>query len=134
MARKKRTKTRTVSSRRRPSYRVKTRRSRKNSNKNTLMTLIAGSMLYGAVREKASNALLPVTARIPAGEFSDEVGLGVLSYLLAKRKIPFLKNISVMQQVGRAGLTIESARVGQFLSTKFMGNNMVKSSNSSTIR
>lgn len=68
-----------------------------------------GAAIYGGVREKLSDALVPVTSKIPLGNLSDEAGMiGVL--FLAKKfaggKVPLVKDIA------DAGLLIESARVG----------------------
>lgn len=81
-----------------------------------LMGLIIGAGVYGATREFASEKLAPLTSKIPAGQYADEVGLGVASYFLAKGKIPLLNKIPYSREIGRAGLTIEAARIGAGLS------------------
>jgi len=73
----------------------------------SLMTAIGGAMIYGALREKASNALAPLTNKIPLGNIADEVVLGVASYFLAK------KGSGLVREIGKAGLVIESARIGE---------------------
>jgi len=83
--------------------------SRRKSGLSGLTATILGAGIYGALRERMSNALAPVTAKIPLGNISDEVGMG-LALILAKkfigRKVPMIK------QVADAGITIEAARIG----------------------
>jgi hypothetical protein len=68
-----------------------------------------GAVAYGAIRQYASNALLPVTSKIPLGTLSDEAVLGVASYLLYK------KTKGLPSEIGKAGLYIEMARIGEAL-------------------
>jgi len=84
------------------------------------VALIAGSMIYGAGREFLSQKLEPLTKNIPAGDFADELTLGTLSYFMAKGKIPVLNKVKITREIGRAGLTIEAARVGAYLGSKFI--------------
>jgi len=65
--------------------------------------------IYGAFRAKAATALAPVLSKIPGGALADEVGMGIASYLLAK------KGKGMLKKVGIAGLTIEAARAGEQL-------------------
>lgn len=81
------------------------RRAKKFSSKPE--AVIVPAMLYGALREKASMALDPLLSRIPMGSIADEVGMGIASYLVAK------KGKGMIKKVGLAGLTIESARLGE---------------------
>lgn len=85
-----------------------------------LFGTIAGAMIYGAGREWTSNKLAPITAKIPFGDLSDEALMGVLSYFIAKGKIPLINRIPLSKDIGLAGLTIESARVGAYLGAKFI--------------
>lgn len=75
-----------------------------------------GSMLsaglYGGVRAKISNALEPVTAKLPGGEISDEIGMLALAYL-AKGAVK-----GDLKQIPKAAMTIEAARIGEFIMTK----------------
>lgn len=88
---------------------------RRKSKFNTDLITMAGAMGYGAVREKVSNMLEPLTQKVPAGDVSDEVAMGALSYLMMKGKIPVISKYPVMKAIGRAGFIIESARAGQYL-------------------
>jgi len=65
------------------------------------------AMIYGAVRQYASNALAPVTGMIPLGTVSDEIGMGILNYFVAKNTHGFISDIA------KKGLIIENARIGE---------------------
>lgn len=65
------------------------------------------AMLYGAARQYTSNLIAPVTSKIPIGSLADEVGMGVLDYLIAKHTSGMISNVA------RKGLVIENARVGE---------------------
>lgn len=71
--------------------------------------LILPSMIYGAVREKASNMLTPITSKVPLGNVADEVVLGGIAYFVAKK---FSSN-KMIRDVARAALTVEAARLGE---------------------
>lgn len=73
------------------------------------------SMAYGALRAKVSNMLDPFTSKIPLGTLSDEVGMGILNYFVAKKTGGMLRNIALK------GLVIENARVGEVLATQGLG-------------
>jgi hypothetical protein len=74
---------------------------------------VVGGAAYGAAREYLSNLMRPLSDRIPVvGDYGDEVVLGALSWLLMKGKLPLLKQIPISREIGKAGLYIESARVG----------------------
>lgn len=71
---------------------------------------IAAPMIYGAVREKASNLLMPYTSRIPLGSISDEVGM--YAALWAAKKYVF-KQKGVLRDALSVGQNIELARIGE---------------------
>lgn len=127
MAKRRRAKTRTVYKTRtviaRPSY---TRRKRSGSNSNDMTKTILGAMVYGGVRQKASDLLAPVTAKVPLGSIADEVVLGAIHYFGAKKvSNPMLKSIF------HAGLIVESARVGEAVADGSIMNRTVSKSSSS---
>jgi hypothetical protein len=96
---------------------------RRKSKKENVQALIMGSLAYGAMRQKASNALSPITSKVPLGDIADEVVMAGLSYLAMKKGKGIIKNI------GKAGLTIESARIGEALiNGGFNFGNVAKSS------
>jgi hypothetical protein len=72
------------------------------------MGLIVGGAAYGATREKLSNILSPITARIPLGNVADEVVLGTAAYFVAKKS-----NNKMVKDYARAALTVEAARLGE---------------------
>jgi hypothetical protein len=71
---------------------------------------------YGIVRTKLASILDPVTSKIPAGEFADELGIGVLSWFIGK-KFPKMKPFA------NTALEIENYRVGELFAGR-MGNNV----------
>lgn len=83
---------------------------------------IAGTVLpamaYGAMRAKLSNALTPITSKLPLGNISDEVGIGILA-ILAKRTLG--KRMPIVANVANAALMIESARIGEAIITGQVG-------------
>lgn len=105
----KRRKARRASARRSSGFFTKKRRSSNGSSGAPLTGLIIGGMAYGATREKISNMLAPITAKLPMGNIADEVVLGVGAYFLAKN------TNGVMRDYARAALTVESARLGEAL-------------------
>jgi len=66
------------------------------------------AMLYGAVRQKASDMIAPVTSKIPLGGISDEIGMGLLCWGVSK-----YAGKGMLGAVARKGLVIENARVGE---------------------
>ncbi len=86
-----------------------TKRSRSKGNNADLTGLMVGAIAYGAGREYISNAILPLTNKIPLGGYADEAILGIMGYVFARGK---LLNSKFTKNLGRAMLTIESARVG----------------------
>jgi len=70
--------------------------------------LAIGAMIYGAARQKVSNALIPVTSKIPLGAYTDEAVLGGLAWYGSKK----IKN-KTLKAILRAALVVEAARVGQ---------------------
>jgi len=83
---------------------------RRSSGGTGLMASVLGAMAYGAVREKASTALAPLTANIPLGNIADEVALGGIAVLLKRtlaRKMPMITPVL------NGAIAIESARIGE---------------------
>lgn len=71
---------------------------------------LLGAAIYGAGRAKMSNALAPLTNRIPLGGISDEVGM-ILAAEAAKK---FIGNrIPMVRQIATSGQYIEAARIGE---------------------
>jgi hypothetical protein len=85
----------------------KSRRKSTSSGNGGIMALIGGAMIYGAFREKASDAIQPLTSKIPLGNIADEVVLGAAGYFAAK------KGTGIVKEIGKAALTIEAARIGE---------------------
>jgi hypothetical protein len=76
------------------------------------MGKMVGAGLYGAVRESMSNALAPLTEKLPLGNLSDEaVMIGTLwaGKKFLGRKVPMVNDFA------NAGILIESARIGATL-------------------
>lgn len=79
----------------------------KKGSKVKMMSVLLGAGAYGAVREKLSNALTPLTSKIPLGNIADEAVLFAGGYLLAK------KTKGVLKDIGTAAMYIEAARLGE---------------------
>ena len=116
---RKKTKPLTTMAKRKRTRRVRSRssfkrraRSRKSSGFGGVAGLVLGSAIYGGGREYASNMLQPLSSKLPFGQYSDEVALGAVSYALMKGKVPFVNKIPLSREIGKAGLTIEAARMG----------------------
>lgn len=102
------------------------KRSRSGGSSNGLWT-IAGAMAYGAVREKASNMLAPITAKVQLGSIADEVVLGGLSWLAYKKiSNPMVRNVAL------GGLIVESARVGEAIAKGQLSMNSSQTGDSYT--
>ena len=87
------------------------RRSRRSSSKlGGLLPRLLGGVAYGAVREPIAAAVKPYTDYIPAGEYADEVGMGLIAYAAGKF-IPSIKPLT------DAAITIEAARIGSGLAS-----------------
>lgn len=93
---------------------VKYARRRKSKTGGNITPLIVGGFVYGGVREYMSNLLMPLTEKIPLGDLSDEIVLLGVDWALAKRKIPVIKGFKMASQIGKAGLMLESARIGSY--------------------
>jgi len=99
--------------RRRASF-TKKRRTTRHKRSSFLggLTPVIAAAGYGALREKIADIMSPLTSKIPIAGYADEIGLGVVSYLLAHKKIPVIKKFSIAADFGKAGLMIEAARLG----------------------
>jgi len=112
------TKTRSVSNmarRRRASPKKKTFRRKAKGMLTGLVGQAVGAAAYGAVRERMSIALDPITQRVPMGQYADEAVMLTANYLLASGKVPFVNKVPFVRQVAKAGLMIEAARLGEQL-------------------
>lgn len=96
-----------------------------------LTATIVGAAAYGAGREWASDKLQPVLSKIPAGDLADEVGMGVLSYFMAKGQVPLLNKVPYSREIGRAGLTIEAARVGSYVANRYLPTGTMQTTSTS---
>ena len=110
MARRRKTKTKTIFKRARKKARHYGKKA--TSLKNPLQI---DAMIYGGLRAKVSNAISPFTSKIPLGDIADEVGMGLMNWMIAKKTSGMIKNIALK------GLVIENARVGEAIATQGMG-------------
>lgn len=107
MAKKKKTARRRVT--RKPKTTRRRTLKRSSGLNDTIKTGITAGF-YGAVRGTLSNYLKPFTAKIPAGDYADELGLIVVSHFA--KKGTFGKQF---KEIGKAGLVVESAVLGRSL-------------------
>jgi len=82
-----------------------------------------GAMAYGAIRERMSMALDPVTQRVPFGQYADEAVMITANYLVASGKVPFVNRVPMIKQIAKAGLMIEAARLGEQITRGFLSTN-----------
>lgn len=94
------------------------------------MGIVAAGALYGAGREWMSDKLAPITSKVPAGQYADEVVMGTIGYFLMKGKIPMLNKIPLSREFGRAALIIESARVGAGVTNGMLTSSSVTATSS----
>lgn len=71
------------------------------------LTILLSAGLYGAGRQKLSDAVAPLTSKIPLGAISDEVGLFALHYFANK----MFKN-KLVSQITQSGMAVEAALIG----------------------
>jgi hypothetical protein len=81
-------------------------RSRRSFGSENLMTPVMSGLIYGAGRSYLSNIAVPITSKIPAGAYADNVLFGAAAYYGAK------KNVMGMKGACKAILAIEAAMVG----------------------
>lgn len=67
------------------------------------------AIAYGAARQYVANLISPLTNSLPLGAYADEVGMGLVDWLLAKNVKGFVGDIA------RKGLVHENARIGEQL-------------------
>lgn len=86
---------------------------------------LMGGVIYGAARQKVSQIIAPFTAKIPGGVYADNVALGLLSYVVAKkaRSLPMGK---YLVEAGKAGLYAESVLAGSDFGANFFKSSNVK--------
>lgn len=106
----------TMAKRRRSYGRFARKAARRAGVGNSAALFQLDAMLYGAVRQKASNAIAPVTSKIPLGGVSDEVGMALLCWGISK-----YAGKGMLGQVARKGLVIENARVGEAIAQQGLG-------------
>lgn len=78
---------------------------------NPLM-VIGSAMAYGAARQYLSQAVEPITSKVPLGSFADEAVFGTAGYFMAK------KGKGIVKSIGLAMLTVEAASVGNQIINK----------------
>lgn len=79
-------------------------------------------MLYGAARPYVASLIAPVTNMLPLGQYSDEVGMGLLDYLVAK------KVGGMIGQAATKGIIVENAMIGSQATAGFGASKSTSSS------
>lgn len=72
------------------------------------VSILLGSGIYGAMRAKISNALMPITSKVPLGNISDESVLFLLGYF-ANRNL----RDKTLKSVAQGAMFVEAARIGE---------------------
>ncbi len=83
----------------------KTTRRRSTAGQVKPMAALLGGGVYGALREKLSSLLAPVTQNIPLGTIGDEAVLFFVANYLKKQK--------AIKPYATAAMYIEAARIGE---------------------
>ena len=111
MAKRKSVKTRT----RTIVKRVKSRAKKKGTIEKVFAKAMT-AMAYGAVRPLIAEKISPFVQNIPAGQYTDEIGLLIVSGLGEKYSKGMLKDVF------SAGFLIESASLGQQVGSQLLTN------------
>jgi hypothetical protein len=93
---------------------------RKSSSNSSLLVTVGSAMAYGAFRSKLSQLTSQYLPSF-AGQYTDEVALGLLGWYASKRG-------GVIGALGKSALIIESASVGNQLASGMMGSVQVTES------
>lgn len=86
------------------------RRTRRYAGVVKPLGILVSAGIYGALREKISRMLAPITGTIPLGTVADEVALFALSWFVGRQ-------IKPLKEVAKAGMFIEAARIGEAVIT-----------------
>lgn len=97
------------------------RSARKSGSTTNLLMTVGASMLYGAGRSKLS-ALTSQYLPSFAGQYTDEVALGLLGWYVSKKG-------GVLGALGKSALIIESASIGNQLGSSLFNSPMTKTAN-----
>jgi hypothetical protein len=109
------------------SYFMAKKRNSSSGGYGGLIGTVVGAGVYGALREKMSNALSPLTSKIPLGNISDEIALGGIAVILDRtlgKKMPMLKPVL------KGAIIVESARIGEAIINGQIGMGSNSSDNS----
>ncbi len=102
----------------RRSFSRASKRVRRGARKAAPIVGLIGAGAYGALRQRVSDQLAPITANIPAGNIADEVGMLGVNWIVGRfigRRVPILR------QITKAGMIIEAARIGEAVATGQLG-------------
>lgn len=90
----------------------------RRSGEGGVMGALVGAAIYGAIRAKAAAFVTPYTNKLPLGNISDEVGLGVLAWAGDKfvgRRFPMARPLF------KGAMIVEGARIGEAIATNSVG-------------
>jgi len=90
---------------------------------------VLGPVAYGAIRQKVSDRIAPLTSKIPLGNLSDEAGMLGLAYV-AKKFVG--KKIPLVSDVANAAMVIELARIGEAVANGQVSLGALSSSSSTS--
>jgi len=93
---------------------AKRRRGFSRGRKGGILTGAVGKLLgagvYGALRERISNALAPLTSKLPFGDYADEAGILIAAFAVNK----FIPKAKIITE---PAMVIEAARIGAGLAS-----------------
>lgn len=71
------------------------------------------AVAYGVARPYVASVISPLTSMLPLGQYSDEVGMAILNYLIASNTSGFVSSAA------RKGIIVENAMVGSQAGANF---------------
>jgi hypothetical protein len=87
---------------------------------------VIGGGLYGAARGYVNNLISPLTSKIPAGQYADNVAMGIVNYFVYRYSSGLIKKTAL------TGLAIEAAMAGSEMTsgmTQSSTNNQISWTN-----
>lgn len=81
---------------------------RGSSSDGNIVLKLAGAAAYGAGRSYVSGWMAPLTSKIPAGQYADNIAMGAAAFMIGKF-FPMAKPVT------NAALLVEAANIGQKL-------------------
>lgn len=82
------------------------RRSSRSNGGEKIENVLIPAAVYGIARPYIANLVSPLTSMVNIGGFSDELAMGLIGYMMAK------KGSGMVKTAGKAIMTVEAASIG----------------------